>query len=64
MKYKMLLLVFFTTVTWHAQTVSQKLDAAVHKLLSNSVAQSASLSFFVADKNGKMIYEYQPNTGL
>ncbi len=64
MKYKMLLLVFFTTVTWHAQTVSQKLDAAVHKLLSNSVAQSASLSFYVADKNGKMIYEYQPNTGL
>lgn len=47
-----------------AQTVEQKLDKAVKKLLSSEACYAAQLSVYVADKQGNTIYQYQPNLGL
>lgn len=47
-----------------AQNIPQKLDAAVKDLLSTAPAYSASVSMYVADKDGNFIYEYNGNKGL
>lgn len=47
-----------------AQTVAQKLDVAVKRLMNSPAAVSSSLSFYVTDASGKMQYEYQPSRGL
>lgn len=47
-----------------AQSVAQKLDTAVKSVMGSSQGYSASLSVYVADKSGKLIYEYNGNKGL
>lgn len=47
-----------------AQNVADQLDKSTQKLLNSSGAYSANLSFYVADDNGNLVYEYQPNKGL
>lgn len=47
-----------------AQTISQKLEKATKDLLETSSAFSANLSFYVSDKEGKLVYEYNGNKGL
>ncbi|MGS0748349.1 D-alanyl-D-alanine carboxypeptidase/D-alanyl-D-alanine endopeptidase [Halpernia sp. GG3] len=47
-----------------AQTISQKLEKATKNLLETSSAFSANLSFYVSDKEGKLVYEYNGNKGL
>jgi D-alanyl-D-alanine carboxypeptidase/D-alanyl-D-alanine-endopeptidase (penicillin-binding protein 4) len=47
-----------------AQTVSQKLDTETKKLLTTSNALAANLSFYVSDKDGNLVYEYNGNKGL
>ena len=50
--------------TISAQSVSQKLDSSVKNLLKTEACYSAQLSVFVTDREGKTVYEYQPNLGL
>lgn len=47
-----------------AQNISQKLDEATKNLMNSSAAVSSSLSFYVSDENGNLIYEYQGSKGL
>lgn len=47
-----------------AQNISQKLDVATKNLMNSSAAVSSSLSFYVSDENGNLIYEYQGSKGL
>ncbi|SIQ71159.1 D-alanyl-D-alanine carboxypeptidase / D-alanyl-D-alanine-endopeptidase (penicillin-binding protein 4) [Chryseobacterium sp. RU37D] len=47
-----------------AQNITQKLDAATKDLMNSSEAVSSSLSFYVSDESGKMIYDYQGSKGL
>ena len=46
------------------QSVTANLDKSVKSLLASSPMYSGSLSFYVADENGKLVYEYQGNRGL
>ena len=47
-----------------AQTVDQKLEKETKNLLATSSAYSANLSFYVSDKAGNLVYEYNGNKGL
>ena len=63
MKYAFfLLLCSFQILT--AQSLNQKLEKETQNLLETSNALSANLSFYVSDKEGKLIYEYNGNKGL
>ncbi len=50
--------------TCFAQSVSADLDKSVKEMMSTSNAVSANLSFYVADENGNLVYEYNGNKGL
>jgi len=50
--------------TYFAQSVSADLDKSVKEMMSTSNAVSANLSFYVADENGNLVYEYNGNKGL
>ncbi|WP_262147223.1 D-alanyl-D-alanine carboxypeptidase/D-alanyl-D-alanine endopeptidase [Chryseobacterium foetidum] len=56
----------FTIATqmFFAQNITQKLDDATKNLMNSSTAVSSNLSFYVADENGNMVYEYQGSKGL
>lgn len=47
-----------------AQDVKDKLDAAVTQLLQTDAMSAGQLSFYVADENGELVYDFQPNLGL
>jgi len=47
-----------------AQNITQKLDKATKDLMESSSAVASSLSFYVSDENGNVIYDYQGNKGL
>ncbi|WP_313091841.1 D-alanyl-D-alanine carboxypeptidase/D-alanyl-D-alanine endopeptidase [Chryseobacterium flavum] len=47
-----------------AQNIEQKLDKVTKDLMDSSGAVSSSLSFYVSDDNGNLIYEYQGSKGL
>ena len=47
-----------------SQSVSANLDKSVKEMLSTSNAVAANLSFYVADENGNLVYEYNGNKGL
>jgi len=47
-----------------AQNISQKLENATKNLMNSSGAVSSSLSLYIADEKGNLIYEYQGNKGL
>ena len=49
---------------YFAQSVSADLDKSVKEMMSTSNAVSANLSFYVADENGNLVYEYNGNKGL
>ncbi|MBS1550335.1 MAG: D-alanyl-D-alanine carboxypeptidase/D-alanyl-D-alanine-endopeptidase [Bacteroidetes bacterium] len=54
----------FISTYYSAQNLSQKMDLAVKNLLKTEACSAAQLSVYIADKEGKMLYEYQPNIGL
>lgn len=57
-------LFFLFSVIVSAQSVSQKMEAAVQKLLQSEPAYSASLSVYVADEQGKTVYDFNGKKGL
>lgn len=57
-------LIFLSAHLFFAQSVVQKLDNATKNLMNSSEAVSSSLSFYVSDENGSLVYEYQGNKGL
>ncbi len=63
---KLLLLSFYCiTVTANAQSLSQSLQTAYHKLEQDSQSQYASMSITVLDaKTGEQIFTANPNMGL
>ncbi len=63
MKFITLGFVFFSTLVF-SQSTAEKLEDQVKKLLSSSPAYSSSLSFYVADDTGKLLYEHDGRKGL
>ncbi|MBK1896959.1 D-alanyl-D-alanine carboxypeptidase/D-alanyl-D-alanine endopeptidase [Chryseobacterium paridis] len=61
---KTLAVVIFSTQIIFAQNIAQKLDDATKDLMNSSGGIASSLSFYVADENGNLVYEYQGNKGL
>ena len=55
---------FLFCSTFLAQKISEKLDKEVRELLSSPEMYAANLSFYVSDKQGNFIYEYNGNKGL
>lgn len=47
-----------------AQTIAAKLSQSVKDVVNAPQAVAANLSLYVADENGKLIYEYNGNKGL
>jgi D-alanyl-D-alanine carboxypeptidase/D-alanyl-D-alanine-endopeptidase (penicillin-binding protein 4) len=56
---KIVFLFSFSAQLFFAQNINQKLDDATKNLMNSSTAISSNLSFYVADENGNLIYEYQ-----
>lgn len=46
------------------QTLSQKLDTAIKGVMKSKQGMVANLSFYIADTNGNLIYEYNGSKGL
>lgn len=61
---KYLPIVLFSTQIVFAQNLSQKLDTATKNLMNSPTAISSSLSFYITDEAGQVIYDYQGNRGL
>lgn len=61
---KTLAVLLLSTQIVFAQNISQKLDDATKDLMNSSGGIASSLSFYVADEKGNLIYEYQGNKGL
>ena len=61
---KIISLSVFASVIFSAQNVPPKLDSAVKSFLNSPQAVASNLSIYVADENGKLIYEYNGNKGL
>ena len=61
---KTLFIFFATSALFSAQNIQQKMDIAVKELMKSPAAYAAQLSVYVADPQGKVVYEYQPNIGL
>ena len=55
---------FFIITNCSAQTISQKLDAAIIKLQSDPQLEHGIISLYVVDKTGRVIYEKNSQTGL
>jgi D-alanyl-D-alanine carboxypeptidase/D-alanyl-D-alanine-endopeptidase (penicillin-binding protein 4) len=53
-----------STQIFFAQNIAQKLDDATKDLMNSSGAVATSLSFYVADESGSLVYDYQGNKGL
>lgn len=64
--YIMRLVIFLLFVSnSYAQTISQKLDAAINKLQNDSQCKHATVSLYVVDsKTGKIIFDKNAETGL
>ncbi|MCU7613609.1 D-alanyl-D-alanine carboxypeptidase/D-alanyl-D-alanine-endopeptidase [Chryseobacterium sp. GMJ5] len=63
MKKTFAILAFSSQIIF-AQNIAQKLDEAAKNLMNSPAAISSTLSMYVADENGNLIYEYQGNKGL
>lgn len=63
MKY-FLWVFFIFSATLNGQNLSKNLEISVQNLLNSSAGYSANLSFYVADKNGQLIYQYNGKQGL
>ncbi len=61
---KKLLWIFLVGVQISAQSVAERLDAEMRKLLSSNAILAASLSFYVCDDNGNLVYDYNGSKGL
>ncbi|MCC2591607.1 D-alanyl-D-alanine carboxypeptidase/D-alanyl-D-alanine-endopeptidase [Chryseobacterium sp. MFBS3-17] len=61
---KLMVLGTLCSQLFFAQNISSKLEGAVKKLMDSDPATAASLSFYVADDSGNLVYEYQGNKGL
>ena len=62
--YRLLLVIFFIPSLFFSQDISRKLDQAVQELLRSDAAFAASISFYVSDVQGNMIFDYQGNKGF
>ena len=57
--------IFCLVSVWmFSQNVSQKLDSAIKNLLNTEDAYSASISMYVTDTNGNLIYDFNGKKGL
>ncbi|WP_345987977.1 D-alanyl-D-alanine carboxypeptidase/D-alanyl-D-alanine-endopeptidase [Chryseobacterium sp. Chry.R1] len=63
MKKTLGVLILSTQIVF-AQDIAQKLDDATNDLMNSSGGIASSLSFYVTDENGRLIYDYQGNKGL
>ena len=57
-------LLLFVVQLLSAQNSTQKLDQAVKNLMASNACYAANLSFYVSDREGNFIYEYNGNKGL
>lgn len=57
-------IVLLSSPVLFAQDIARKLETATQNLLKSPAAVSSNLSFYVADENGALIYEFQGNKGL
>ncbi len=55
---------FFISFTSYSQTVAEKISAAITKLEVDSQCKHAMLSMYIIDKNGKIIFDKNSQTGL
>lgn len=55
---------FFLITNCYAQTISQKIDAAINKLQADSQFKHGIISLYVVDKTGNVIYDKNSQTGL
>ena len=62
--YRLLLVIFFIPSLFFSQDISRKLDQAVQEFLRSDAAFAASISFYVSDEQGNMIFDYQGNKGF
>lgn len=63
MKKTLGVLILSTQIVF-AQDIAQKLDDATKDLMNSSGGIASSLSFYVTDENGRLVYDYQGNKGL
>ncbi|WP_312075845.1 D-alanyl-D-alanine carboxypeptidase/D-alanyl-D-alanine-endopeptidase [Chryseobacterium sp.] len=61
---RIIFVITLSTQLSFAQNIAQKLDDATKNLMNSSLAVSSNLSFYVADENGNLVYDYQGNKGL
>jgi len=61
---KTISVLIFSTQIFFAQNINQKIDDATKNLMNSSLAVSSSLSFYVADESGNLVYEFHGNKGL
>lgn len=52
------------SMLFFGQTVSQKMDTEVQNFLRKPAAESSSLSVYVTDDSGNIVYQYDENRGL
>lgn len=64
MKKPFLFFIFCFVHIVFGQSVKEDLDKAVKSLLASAPMYSGSLSFYVADEEGNVVYEFQGNKGL
>jgi beta-lactamase class A len=60
--FGVILVVFASNV--YAQNVSQKLNAAISKLESDSQFKHGIISLYVVDRKGAILFDRNSNTGL
>lgn len=58
------LIPFLVTQTFYSQSISADLEKSVKEMMVAPNALAASLSFYVSDENGNLVYEYNGNKGL
>ncbi len=64
MKGWIMLVAFFVSFTCYSQTVAEKISAAITKLEADTQCKHAIMSLYVIDKNGKIIFDKNSQTGL
>lgn len=60
-------IILLLVLSWHfcfGQQVSERLDKEINRVMNSPAMSSGSMSFYVSDENGNMIYEYFGNKGL
>ncbi|AYO57471.1 D-alanyl-D-alanine carboxypeptidase/D-alanyl-D-alanine-endopeptidase [Chryseobacterium sp. 6424] len=61
---RLIFIFLLLTQVLSAQQITEKLAQATQNLLKTSAAYSANISVYVADAEGRLVYEYNGNQGL